>query len=121
MKPNETHTTTHSLLDEWTSNPWTDGVQIDQLSELESLLVHTRNSTYQIVVRTPSTGEILVRGGVRFPVFTPARLCGSTAGSSLLKCIGIYPGLRMEIELEGRRIITSPVVSVAVESTASEQ
>ncbi len=41
-------------------------------------------------------------------------LPGSTAGGSCLKRLGINLGLRMEIEVERRRIVTSPVCSISV-------
>lgn len=114
--------TTRAPLEAWSDHDWTNGVQIDELHELECLSVHTRNSTYQIIVRAPESGEILVRGGARFPTFTPARLCGSSTGGSVLKRAGIYPGFRLEFETEGRRrILTSPVVSIEFDAPASEQ
>ena len=52
---------------------------------------------YEITVLNGHTGEVLVRGGGFFPVRTPVRLEGSTCGGSILKRLGIYVGLRMEI------------------------
>jgi 3-deoxy-D-arabino-heptulosonate 7-phosphate (DAHP) synthase len=101
-------------LDVWTERRWTEGVQVDQLHALETLSVRTRNNVYEVVVTEPSSGAVMVRGGAHFPDFTPARVCGSTAGGSLLKRAGIYVGLRLEIELEDRRIVTSTVMSIDV-------
>jgi hypothetical protein len=114
--------TAGAALDSWSEHDWTNGVQVDELHELESLSVHTRNSVYQIIVRDPEAGEILVRGGARFPTFTPARLCGSSQGGSVVKRAGIYPGFRLEIETEERRrILTSPVVSIEFDRPSAEQ
>jgi hypothetical protein len=113
--------TTEARLDTWTGYNWTNGVQLDELRELESLSVQTWNSTYEIVVTAPSSGDILVRGGARFPAFTAARLCGSSVGGSLLKRVGVYPGFRVELELEGRRILTSPVVSIELDRSTARQ
>jgi hypothetical protein len=55
---------------------------------------------------------VRVRGGRHFPDWTPARLTGSSAGGSLLKSLGIYIGLGMELETEERRILTSPVHTI---------
>lgn len=108
-------------LEAWSGHDWTNGVQIDELRELDCLAVHTRNSTYEIIVRTPASAEVLVRGGARFPSFTPARLCGSSTGGSAVKRAGIYPGFRMEIETaDGRRILTSSVVSIDVDPSVDE-
>lgn len=107
-------TITTDALDIWTERTWSNGVQIDELRPLEGLSVRTRNSVYQIVVTEPSSCGVLVRGGGHFPEFTPARVCGSTARGSLVKRAGIYAGLHLEIERDGRRIVTSTVMSVDV-------
>ena len=115
-------TSTSAPLDSWSGHDWSDGIQVDDLHALDCLTVRTRNSLYQIVVNDPESGEIMVRGGERLPVFTRARLCGSTVGGTVLKRGGIYPGFRLELELEGRRrILTSAVVSVDVDPHGTEQ
>lgn len=108
------------VLDEWAEHDWSDGIQIDELSELDALSVRTHNTTYEIVVTSPATGDVLVRGGARFPTFTAARLLGSTNGGNLVKRSGIYPGLRLELQRTGRRIITSTIVSVDFAPQGSE-
>ena len=102
-----------SELEAWTTATWTGGLQIDEEAALEPLTVCTRNSTYTIVVLRPGSGEVLVRGGRFFPTFERAVLVGATAGGSLIKVRGIYRGLRMEIVTAGRRVLTSPVASIA--------
>jgi hypothetical protein len=114
-------TTIASALSAWTDCDWSDGVQIDELRELELLSVRTCNSRYEIVVTSPASGEVLVRGGTRFPDFTPARVCGCTAGGTILKRSGIYPGLRLELEQAGRHIVTSTVVAVTIDADPRAQ
>lgn len=109
-----------NTIDDWTNGEWSDGVQIDQLAELESVFVRTRHTIYEIVVTSPEAGDVLVRGGARFPTFTQARVSGSTAGGNLLKCAGIYPGLRIEFQQQTRRILTSTVLAIAVAANTSE-
>jgi hypothetical protein len=101
-------------LETWLSRAWTDGLQIDQLDDLENLVVQTVNSTYEITVICGRTGEILVRGGQFFPEKTPAQLSGASFGGSFLKLRGVYAGLKMEFLHQGRRIVTSPVRSIGV-------
>ena len=103
-----------ALLDTWSQHDWGEGVQIDALSALESLAVRTRNSLYEISVVQPGTAEVLVRGGHFFPQFTRARLVGSSLGGSFLKLRGVYLGFSMELQVDDRTIVTSPVRSVAV-------
>lgn len=100
-------------LDAWTAATWAEGQQIDRLEVLQPLTVRTRNSTYTIVVLRPATGEVLVRGGRVCPTFTRGILVGATAGGSVIKLRGIYPGFRLEMVLSGRRMLTSVVKSVA--------
>jgi hypothetical protein len=106
-------------LDAWTAATWAEGLQIDGLEALEPLTVQTRNSTYTIVVLRPATGEVLVRGGRICPTFERGVLVGATAGGSVIKLRGIYPGLRMEIVIPGRRMLTSVVESIAPAPRAS--
>ena len=107
-----------NTVDGWTNGEWSNGVQIDQLGQLESLFVRTRHTIYEIVVTSPEAGDVLVRGGARFPTFTQARVSGSTTGGNLLKCSGIYPGLRIEFQHNARRILTSTVLAIAVAADA---
>ena len=86
-----------AMLDAWSKRVWTDGVQIDEMEELETLAVRTQNSIYEIAILCGRTGDVLVRGGNYFAVWTPARLAGSTFGGTLLKMFGIYVGMKMEI------------------------
>jgi hypothetical protein len=103
-----------AILDNWSQQEWDNGVQIDQMKELDSLAVRTRNTVYEITILSGHSGEVLIRGGQLFPEFTPARLTGSTLGGCFLKMRGIYVGLRMEINFDGQRIVTSPVESIGI-------
>ena len=102
------------LLSSWSAHDWRGGISVDDLSALERLIVTTANSTYEIVLLAPEKAEVLVRGGAFFPVFTPARLAGSSLGGSFLKLRSVHVGFRLEISTNGGFIITSPVRSVDV-------
>jgi hypothetical protein len=104
-----------ALLSTWTAHDWRDGLKLDELSALDRITIRTYYSNYEIVIVSTVTGEILVRGGQFFPEFAPARLAGASLGGSLLKMRSIYIGFRIELALEGRVIITSPVRTLAVE------
>jgi hypothetical protein len=103
-----------ALLDTWSEDPWSNGVQVDRLEDMEKLVIRTRNSLYEIVIIDGSSGEILVRGGQFFPELTPARLAGATLGGSFCKLRGIYAGFRMELYANGQRTVTTPVESIGV-------
>jgi hypothetical protein len=108
------------LLSAWSSHDWCGGICVDELSPLERLIVTTSNSTYEIVLIAPKRAEILVRGGAFFPVFTPARLAGSSLGGSFLKLRSVHVGFRLELGTGHGFIITSPVRTVAVAEAAAE-
>ncbi len=110
-----------ATLDFWSDEPWTNGVQIEQMDEMQKLLVRTRNSLYEIMVTDGWRGEIVVRGGQFFPHATPARLAGATFGGSILKLRGIYIGLQMEIHGDDGPMLTTRVKMIAVEGTAPGQ
>jgi hypothetical protein len=103
-----------ALLSSWNSYPWKDGVCLDQLTALDRVTVFTRNSQYEIVVVTPLTGEVLVRGGSFFREFTPVRLAGCTLGGSFLKLRSIHAGFHIEFAVSSGVVVTSPVGTLAV-------
>jgi hypothetical protein len=103
-----------AVLDNWTSHNWTEGVQLETVRDMETLNVHTENSTYEITVISGTTGEILIRGGRFFPEMTAARLAGSSLGGSFLKLRGIYLGFNLEVHFDKRFIITSRVREISV-------
>lgn len=95
-----------ATLEVWSDSEWSDGVQLDQIEELTTLAVQTRNSLYEITVLNGRSGEVLVRGGEFFTKRTPVRLEGSTCGGSILKRRGLYLGLRMEFVPEPVEMIS---------------
>jgi hypothetical protein len=84
------------VLSAWSARDWSDGIHVADLSRLDRLIVRTANSTYEIIVLSPSTGNVLVRGGAFFPVLAPVRLAGSSMGGSFLKLRSVHVGFRVE-------------------------
>lgn len=113
LKPSGDLVPAGALLDTWSAHAWSDGVMVDRLSALDRLLIRTRHSDYEIVIMSPENADVLVRGGAYFPVFTRAKVAGSSLGGSFLKVHGIYVGFRMELSDGARMIVTSPVEAVA--------
>ena len=108
------------VLSAWSAHDWRGGVQVDDLPALERLIVRTENSTYEIVLLSPATADVLVRGGAFFPVFMPARLAGSSLGGSFLKLRSIHVGFRLEFSTDRGFIITSAVRHVAIAPAATD-
>lgn len=91
---------------------WNEGIQIDACSQLDHVVVETKNSVYDIVVVSSKDGRVLVRGGRMFPDFRKAQLVGATAGSHSIKLLGIYVGLCLELFVDDQTVTTSPVAAV---------
>ena len=108
-----------AVLSAWQTYAWRDGVQVDRLAALDHITVCTKHSTYEIILVSPTTAEVLVRGGAFFPEFTQARLAGCTLGGSFLKLRSIYVGFHIEFALRDGIIITSPVRTIDVASPAT--
>ena len=108
------------VLSAWSAHDWRGGVQVDDLSALERLIVKTENSTYEIVLLSPATADVLVRGGAFFPVFMPARVAGSSLGGSFLKLRSVHVGFRLEFSTDRGFIITSAVRRVTVAPVATD-
>jgi hypothetical protein len=100
------------VLSAWTAHDWRDGIHVADLVALETLVVTTQNSTYEIVLVAADSARVLVRGGAFFPVFTPAHLAGSSLGGAFLKLHSVHVGFRLEFGTEAGLIVTSPVRSV---------
>ena len=46
------------MLEAWSSNDWTAGIDVTTLSPLDQLTVTTRNSVYTILIVCPESGEV---------------------------------------------------------------
>lgn len=101
-------------LNNWSAREWSDGVQVDELTPLDQVVIETRNSRYEVTILNPQDGEALVRGGRFFPEFTRAQIAGCSLGGSFLKVRGIYRGFSVELLRDGETIVTSTVRSVSV-------
>ncbi len=103
-----------AVLSRWQDHPWTEGINVDRLSPLDRLIVKTLHSTYEVVLASAGSSDVLVRGGAFFPQFTPARLAGSSLGGSFLKLRTVHVGFCVEFAVEKRVIVTSPVRSITI-------
>jgi hypothetical protein len=100
---------------DWSTLDWSHEVRVNQRSAFDRLSVKTENHWYEVLVVDGEAGDVLVRGGKFFPVFTAARLIGSSLGGSMVRLRCINPGFQIEFAIKGgRSVITSPVQNVAV-------
>jgi hypothetical protein len=93
-----------------------DGLSIESLDVGTSLIVSTCNSEYRLIVLDGLRRSVLVKGGLLLPDATPACLQGASVGGSFVRTGWIGIGLRLEILVDRKRIVTSRVRSVAVEN-----
>ena len=101
-------------LDTWSGLPWSDGLQLVNLHPLDTLEIRTKNTVYEIAVMDAACGDVLVRGGTFFPVYTRVRLAGASLAGSFLKLLGIYVGFSMELHTDEGPIVTTRVRNIAV-------
>jgi len=90
------------------------GIALDKLSPLDTILVQTQNSNYRIFLLDPQTGRALIEGGP-FPQPVDALVNGSVVKSSF-KNGWIGTGMRLEFWTDGKLTSTSPVQSYHVEA-----
>ncbi len=108
-----------ALLDVWTQQDWSDGLQLESLPALRSLQIQTRNTDYRVTVIDGRRGDVLITGGRFFPTPTRARLNGATLGGSLLKWRGVYCGFRLELQVGTQVVVTTRVMTVSIAATVA--
>jgi hypothetical protein len=94
----------------------TPNTQLGALAPGELVTVHTRNSTYRLIILDPTEQNILIQGGRHFPCSTEACLLD---GSCVLELLvgGAAVGCNLEFVAGDRCFITSPIVEIEREGT----
>jgi hypothetical protein len=97
------------------------GIDLRALPPDTTLVVETRNSTYRLGTLGESDTNVWIQGGAFFRDRTRARVEGATDGGSPIKIGWICVGLRLEISVGRRHLVTSPVQSISVEASSPSQ
>lgn len=92
-----------------------NGIDFQSLEVGATVHVHTKYSSYQLVVVDPENGGAMITGGRLFEESTPVRIEGATAGGTAIKAGWIGVGLRLEMLNLTHRVTTSVVRSVTVD------
>jgi hypothetical protein len=92
----------------------TDDVILDSLEPFDTILLQTHNSDYRILLLDPKTGRALVEGGDYIVEPTEALVRGSSVGGDAFKGGTISIGCRLEMWVDERAFLTSPVKTVCV-------
>ena len=98
-----------------------DELLLESLNPFDTILLRTYNSDYRILLLDPKTGRALVQGGDYLLEPNDALLKGSAPIGEALKPGAICAGCRLEMWINERVFLTSPVKSVHVKrSNAAE-
>jgi hypothetical protein len=88
-------------------------IHTDSCAELETIVVKTRSSVYELVVLGGARGDVLLRGGRHFKKFRRVLFLGSTAEGGSFQPRTIDIGLRMTFIIADRLFATSAVESLS--------
>jgi hypothetical protein len=105
----------------WLGEPAADAIRLPSRAEFDRFEVRTQRTVYEMVVLNGSTGEVLVRGGDYFREFKRARVTGSTRGGSAVRLRTIEVGARLELHVDGHRVITSTIQSLSPVRTGHDR
>ena len=97
----------------WPAEARGRAIHLDSCVPFEHIAVRTRRNDYDVVVLAGRAGDVCVRGGRFFKEFRRARLAGSTFGGSAIRVRTIEVGCPLELQVDGRRIVTSAVEAVS--------
>lgn len=96
-------------------------VLFQSLDPFDTILLHTLNSQYRILILDPKMGRALVEGGEYLVEPSEALLIGSTIPGSDAKSGTICVGCRLEMWANGKVLLTSPVKSLEVKHNGSAE
>ena len=97
-----------------------DELVMENLKPFDTILLRTHNSEYRILLLDPKTGRALVDGGDYLDEPSEALLKGSGAPGSSFNTGSICIGCRLEMWVDERVFITSPIRSFEVKHAAAE-
>ena len=96
-------------------------VELNSLQKFDTILLHTRNSEYRMLLLNPNTGRALVEGGQYLTEPTEAFIKGSAVAEGAFKHSIISVGGRLEIWVDERAFITSPIISAQIKHNESAE
>lgn len=97
------------------------GVVLENLNPFDTILLRTHNSDYRILLLDPKTGRSLVEGGSYLLEPREAFVKGSTVPGSTFNGGTITLGGRLEMWVDEKVFITSPVKSIEVKENAAAE
>ena len=91
-------------------------VVLENLKPFDTIMMQTNNSDYRILLLDPKTGRALIEGGHYLVAPKEALLKGSAVPGSAFKGGSLSVGSQMEMWVDERVLLTSPIKSVHVEA-----
>ncbi len=96
-------------------------VILESLNPFDTILLKTHNSDYRILMLDPKTGRALVEGGDYIVEPTEALVRGSAVVGEVFKGGTICVGCRLEMWVDERAFLTSPIKSVTVKRSGAAE
>jgi len=96
----------------------TTDVILENLNPFDTILLQTQNSEYRILLLDPNSGRALVEGGSYLLEPSEGLVKGSALPGSAFNAGAISPGGRLEMWMNEKVFLTSPVKSVEVKHNA---
>jgi RNA polymerase-binding transcription factor DksA len=96
-------------------------VLVENVNLFDTILVRTHNSVYRILLLDPKTGRALVEGGSYLLEPSEGLVKGSALPESAFKAGAICVGGRLEMWVNERVFLTSPIESVEVKHNAAAE
>jgi hypothetical protein len=99
----------------------TADVAWESLNPFDTILLETHNNDYRILLLDPKTGRALVEGGSHLLEPTEALIKGSALPGSAVNVGAICVGARLEMWVNEKVFLTSPIKSVEVKHNAAAE
>lgn len=99
----------------------TADVAWESLNPFDTILLQTHNHDYRILLLDPKTGRALVEGGSHLLEPTEALIKGSALPGSAVNDGAICVGARLEMWVNEKVFLTSPIKSVEVKHNAAAE
>ena len=94
---------------------------LERLNSFDTILLHTQNSDYRILLLDPATGRALVDGGNYLPEPSEGLVKGSALPGSAFNGGAICVGGRLEMWVDDKVFLTSPIATVDVQHNATAE
>ena len=94
---------------------------LERLNSFDTILLHTHNSDYRILLLDPGTGRALVEGGSYLPEPSEGLVKGSALPGSAFNGGALCVGGRLEMWVDEKVLLTSPIKTVEVKHNATAE